>query len=92
MLKIPVPVNDHRETLTPAMYEWSRKIRENPDGSPVLAAAGCILGFCDHVIYLMEELLYWIAEMLECLDAVLIEKFGNKYWINWNLYRKAQEQ
>lgn len=92
MLKIPVPVNDHRATLTPAMYEWPRKIRENPNGSPVLAAAGCILGFCDTVIYLMEELLYWIAEMLQCLDAILIEKLGNRYWMNWHLYRGARQQ
>ncbi len=91
-LTIPVPANDHREILTPAMYDWRKKIRENPDGSPLLAAAGCILGFCDTVIYLMDELLRWIAEMLERLDAVLIEKLGDKYWESWHLYLKSLER
>ncbi len=84
-LTIPVPVNDHRDILTPDMYDWPKETRENPHGSPLLAAAGCIRGFCDTLIYLVEKLLYRIADLLERLHAILIEEFGERYWTNWDL-------
>jgi hypothetical protein len=91
-LEIPVPVNDHRAILTPAMYDWPKETRENPHGSPLLAAAGCIRGFCDTVIYLIEELLFWIADLLEYLHAWLTEKFGERYWIAWDLNQITRKQ
>lgn len=82
---IPVPVNDHRAVLSPAQYDWPKKTLENPDESPLLAGAGCIRGFVDTGIYLMERLLLWTADMLEALDALLSEKLGPKWWCKTDL-------
>ena len=79
-ITVPVPTNDHRAILTPAMYDWPKQTRENPTGSPLLAAAACIRGFCDTVIYLVENLIYWIAEFLEFLHEELVREFGESYW------------
>ena len=61
----PVPVNDHRAELSPAQYDWPRRTLENPDRSPLLAAAACIRGFRDYVVYLIDRVLLWIPDMLE---------------------------
>ena len=84
-----VPVNDHRAVLNVAQYRWPTETRENPDRSPVLAAAGCVRGFVDTVVYLIEKLLLWIPEMLEKLDAFLVKAFGQKYWVNTELAQFA---
>jgi len=86
---IPVPANDHRAILNVTQYRWPRETRENPDRSPVLAAAGCVRGFVDTVVYLIEKLLLWIPEMLEKLDAFLVKAFGQKYWVNTELAQFA---
>ncbi len=62
---VPVPVNDHRASLTVAQADWPAETRNNPDGSPLLAAAACIRGFADWVVYLIQKGVLWIAEMLE---------------------------
>jgi hypothetical protein len=79
---IEVPVNDHRACLSVTQYNWPKKTLENSDESLLLAAAACIRGFVDTVVYLVKELLVWIADMLETLDAYLIEQFGPKWWLN----------
>jgi len=78
-MTIPIPVNDHRADLSVAQYDWPKQTLENPDRSPFLAAAACIRGFLDTVLYLQKGL-RWIAEMLEKADAFLVEKFGRKWW------------
>jgi len=79
---IPVPVNDHRAEVSEAQRDWPKRTRENPDGSPLLAAAGCVRGFIDTVVYLIEKGLLWVAEMLEKLDEWAIGKLGPRYWVN----------
>lgn len=79
---IPIPVNDHRARLSVDQYDWPKRTRENPNRSPLLAAAACIRGFINTVVYLMESVLSWIAELLETLDEILIEKWGSKWWLN----------
>ena len=79
-LTVPVPVNDHRAILTPAMYDWPKETRENPTGSPLLAGAARIRGFCDFVIYLMDEVLLLVAEVFEALHKELVHRFGEHYW------------
>ena len=81
---IPVPVNDHRANLSAAQYDWPKETRENPDGSPLLAAAASIRGFADTIVYLIEKLL-WIAEMLEMAHPYLVKKLGLKWWLNMEL-------
>jgi len=76
---IQVPANSHRAILTPDMYDWPKKTRENPTSSPLLIAAACIRGFCNIVSYLIDELIYWIAELLEALHEELAREFGDNY-------------
>jgi hypothetical protein len=76
---MPVPVNDHRE-LTEDQRDWPTATLQNRDGSPLLAAAGCIRGYADTIVYLVEKLLLWIADMLEMLDAMHVQRSGPKWW------------
>ena len=86
---IPVPVNDHRAVLNVAQDDWPKDTRENIDGSPLLAAAGSVRGFVDTVVYLIERLVLWIADMLEKLDAYLAQKLGRKWWVQTELNQFA---
>jgi hypothetical protein len=78
---ILVPVNDHRAELNEAQNDWLKQTRENPDGSPLRAAAGTIRGFIDQILYLIDKGLNWVADMLEKLDEWLKSKFGPNYWL-----------
>jgi hypothetical protein len=86
-VKISIPVNDHIAVLSPAQDDWPKLTRQNPDASPLLARAACIRGFADTVVYLVEKLLLPVAEMLEVLDAFLVEKCGPRYWVKTKLER-----
>jgi len=88
----PTPVNDHRAELNVAQYDWPKKTRENPDGSPLLAAAGAIRGFIDYIHYLIEKGLAWVARMLEAADAFLAEKLGAQWWRNTDLEQFAPKR
>lgn len=77
-LTVPVPANDHR-VLSAEQYDWRTKTLSNPDGSPLLAAAACIRGFKDFVLYLMDKFLVWVADMLEVAHECLEEKLGAKW-------------
>jgi hypothetical protein len=79
-LTIPIRANDHNAILSEAQRAWPRQTLENKDGSPLLAGAGCIRGFVDTVRYLMDQLLLWIAQFLEKLDAFLRLHLGPKWW------------
>ena len=81
---IPVPVNDHRARLTVAQDNWPKETRENPDSSPLLAAAAVLRGFIDTVSYLLERL-FWIVEMLEMAHPFLVKKLGPKWWLKMGL-------
>jgi hypothetical protein len=78
--RIPIPVNDHRANLSPAQYDWPKDTWENRSHSPLLAGAACVRGFCDTNTYLMEELLLWIATLLEMMDKLLKERLGTDWW------------
>jgi hypothetical protein len=79
-ITVSVPANDHRARLSEDQRDWPREALENADGSPLLIAAGCISGFIDFALYLIDELLIWIADMLEILDAHLVEMLGRQWW------------
>jgi hypothetical protein len=78
---VPIPVNDHRADLNEKQYDWPQRTRDNPDGSPLLAAAGTVRGFVDTIVYLIEKGLLWVAELLEKLDEWATTKLGQKYWV-----------
>jgi hypothetical protein len=84
-MTIAVPVTDHRAELSEAQYEWPKKTLENPEHSPLLSAAAHIRGFVDILLYLAEQLLHWIVEMLELLDTHLGQKLGQGWWKRTNL-------
>jgi len=86
---IPVWVNDHRADLSTAQYDWPKETRENPEGCPLLAGAGCIRGFVDTVVYLIKKGLLWIAEALEWLSDFLLEKMGPNWWLGTQLEQFA---
>jgi hypothetical protein len=75
-----VPVNDHRAELTAAQYAWPKQTLENPDRSPLLAAAAQIRGFADTMMYMIREFILPIATMLEYMDTMLPNKLGKKWW------------
>lgn len=79
---VKIPVNDHRAVLNEAQRDWPKATLENPDMCPLLIAAACIRGFIDTVVYLIDQLLRWTAEMLELLSAFFTEKFGKQWWVN----------
>jgi hypothetical protein len=87
-ITISVPANAHAR-LSEDQRDWRRQTLENPDGSPLRRAAGCIQGFVDNLVYLAEEFLLWVAEMLEMLDDYLVEKFGRQWWCNTQFERFA---
>lgn len=87
-LIVLLPVNDHRSILTPAMYDWPRETRENPEHAPLLVVAGRIRGFCDMHAYLMEKILLPSAELLEALHSLLTKTCGGKYWLKPSPIRK----
>jgi pimeloyl-ACP methyl ester carboxylesterase len=47
-LSVEIPANDHR-TLSDAQYEWPPPTLQNPDGSPLIALAGCLRGIADFI-------------------------------------------
>jgi len=77
---INVPVNDHRAVLSVAQQDWPPKTLQNPDRSPLLAAAARIRGFVDSSIYLMQYFLLPAAALLEHLDTLLERRLGRKWW------------
>jgi hypothetical protein len=81
---VPIWVNDHRAWLSEAQREWPTETLENPNGSPLLAAAAMVRGLIDTVSYLLKNLL-WVAQILETLDAFLTKTLGPKSWTNTEL-------
>ena len=88
-ITIPTPVNDHVADLNVAQQDWPKRTRENPEGSPLIAAAACIRGFIDTILYLIKTGLHWIADMLETADAYLAQKLGQQWWKNTELQKFA---
>lgn len=89
---IPIPVNDHRAELSPEQYDWPPETWENPSGSPVLAGAACMRGYCETDTYLVASLLIPRAEMLEALDAFLTIRLGPRWWIGTEMERFAPKR
>jgi hypothetical protein len=88
---IAVPANDHKAVLSEAQYDWPRETLENPEGCPLLAAAGCIRGFIETLSYLIDTLLRWVAEMLEVTSAVLADRLGPQWWLDTPLAQFARK-
>ena len=79
-IKIPIWVSDHVAILNVLQYDWPKTTLENPDASPLLAAAGRNRGYIETNAYLVDEMLRQNSEVLEVLDAYLVKKLGTKWW------------
>lgn len=89
---ILIPVNDHRARLSADQHDWPRETLENPNGSPLLAAAASLRGYSDTSTYLVERFVLNNPEMLETLDAFLIEKLGPEWWIGTSMERYVRQR
>lgn len=87
-ITIPIPINDHRARLSADQHDWPGRTLENPNRSPLLAIAASLRGYSDTTIYLLETLLH--PDMLEALDAFLIEKHGPEWWIGVEKYARKR--
>jgi hypothetical protein len=79
-LTIMIPANDHRARLSEGQRDWPKETLRNRNRSPLLTAAACIRGFTDTLYYIVDELLPWIADMLEVLNEYLVQHFGQSWW------------
>jgi hypothetical protein len=78
-ITVEVPTNDHR-MLSDAQYEWPPNVLQNPDGRPVLKAAGFIAGAADFIQDLIVRGMRSVVDFLQKLDAWLCEKVGRFWW------------
>lgn len=88
-VKIPIWTNDHVAELSVLQKDWPTKTLENPDLSPLRAAAGRTRGCQETTVYLVNTMLQPNAELLEALDEYLEEKFGRQWWIGTPLEKFA---
>ena len=87
--KIPIWVSDHVAILNVLQYDWPKTTLENPDGSPLLAAAGRNRGYTETNAYIVDALLRQNTEVLEVLDAYLVKRLGTKWWVGTELEQFA---
>jgi hypothetical protein len=88
----PIPANDHRAVLSPKQYEWPLETWKNSSGSPLLAGAACIRGYCETNDYLVADLLLPKVGMLEALDPFLKKRFGPEWWVDTEMERFAPKR
>jgi hypothetical protein len=89
LAKTPIWVSDHVAVLNVLQHDWPRTTLENPDRSPLLAAAGRNRGYSDTNAYLVDAQLRQNTEVLEVLDAYLLKKLGENWWVGTELEQFA---
>ncbi len=77
---VPIWVNDHRAILSDAQYDWPDETWRNSSGSPALAVAASIRGYCETNDYLAGELLLRNVRFLERLEPFLEKRLGPTWW------------
>jgi hypothetical protein len=88
-IKIPIWVSDHIAIFNVLQYDWPKTTLENPDRSPLLAAAGRNRGYTETNAYMVDTLLRQNTEVLEVLDAYLVKRLGTKWWVGTELEQFA---
>jgi hypothetical protein len=79
-LTVTVPVNDHRE-LSVMQMDWSKTMRENPSGCPIMAGAAMLRGAVDIILHLIERGFDWVIAMMQAVSAYLRERWGDHWWV-----------
>lgn len=85
---VVVPGNDHR-ILSELQYRWPRETLRNPDGSPLLWAAALVRGWED-VLYVVVVLVAGVPLLLEQLDEWLRGRVGERWWDEFDGWRKRK--
>jgi hypothetical protein len=88
-MKIPIWVSDHIAILNVLQYDWPKTTLENPDCSPLLAAAGRNRGYAETNAYLVDALLRQNTAVFEVLEAYLVKRLGAKWWVDTELEQFA---
>ena len=88
-VRVPIWVNDHVAECSALQHDWPKETLQNPDRSPLLAAAGRTRGYVETNAYLADKLLRQNAELLEALDEYLVKKLGPQWWIGTPLEKLA---
>ena len=76
---VPMLGNDHR-VVDAYKITWPEATLRNPDGDPLLRAAGCLRGWLDLLRVVIDRSLGWIPAFLEWLAAKLQEVHGPRWW------------
>lgn len=79
-ITVPVSVNDHRAELSVMQMDWTRTMRENPEGDPVIAAAAALRGVTDMIHFLIDRFVDTVIALLEALAAYLNRPLGRQWW------------
>jgi hypothetical protein len=87
--KTPIWVSDHVAILNVLQHDWPKTTLENPDRSPLLAAAGRNRGYTETNAYMVDTLLRQNTEEFEVLDAFLVKRLGPKWWVGTELEQFA---
>jgi hypothetical protein len=77
---VTVPVNDHRAELSVMQMDWSRTLRENPRGDPLIAVGAGIRGAADTILYLIKKCIDVAVALLEVLAEFLRQRLGDRWW------------
>lgn len=87
--KTPIWVSDHVAVLNNLQHDWPKTTLENPARSPLLAAAGQNRGYIETNAYLVDAQLRQNTKVLEVLDAYLVKRLGEKWWVDTELEQFA---
>lgn len=80
-LTVTVPTNEHWAVLTVMQSDWSKTMRENPNGCPIMAGAAMLRGAADTIIYLIERGIDWVIRLMETVSAFLRQRWGDGWWV-----------
>ena len=80
-LTVTVPTNEHWAVLTVMQSDWSKTMRENPSGCPIMAGAAMLRGAADTIIYLIEKGIDWVIRLMEAVSAFLRQRWGDGWWL-----------
>lgn len=77
---VAIPGNDHSALTHAYQAAWPELTLRNPDGSPLLRAAGATRGWLDTLRLIIERTVGWVPAFLEHLDEWLRLKLGDRWW------------
>jgi len=65
---------------------------DQPRRKPTAGRCACLRGCKDTIVYLIEDGLLWLADMLEKLDEIQVKKLGPRWWVNTEIEQFAPKK